>query len=131
MPHLGGLEVGSDVEVGALCTLDAGVLSPTRIGDRTKLDAHVHVAHNVVIGSDCFVAAQAGFAGSVSIGPEVLVGGQAGVADHRHVGRGARLAAQAGVISDVPPGATYAGYPALPRGVWLRAWALLRRQGSK
>jgi UDP-3-O-[3-hydroxymyristoyl] glucosamine N-acyltransferase len=67
----------------------------------------------------------------VSIGPEVLVGGQAGVADHRHVGRGARLAAQAGVISDVPPGATYAGYPALPRGVWLRAWAALRRQGSK
>jgi UDP-3-O-[3-hydroxymyristoyl] glucosamine N-acyltransferase len=135
MPHPGGVRIGDDVELGALCTVDAGTLAPTRIGARTKLDAHVHVAHNVVIGCDCYVAAQAGFAGSVVLGDGVLVGGQAGIADHCTIGDGARVLAQAGVIGDVPAGAEYAGYPAQPRGQWLRAWATLRRlaraHGSK
>ena len=127
MPHPAGVHIGDDVEVGASCTIDAGALGPTRVGDRTKLDAHVHVAHNVVIGRDCYVAAQAGFAGSVVVGDGVLVGGQAGIADHCTIGDGARIMAQAGVIGDVPPGAEYAGYPAQPRREWLRAWAALRR----
>jgi UDP-3-O-[3-hydroxymyristoyl] glucosamine N-acyltransferase len=127
MPHPAGVRIGDDVELGPLCTIDAGTLNATRIGDRTKLDAHVHVAHNVVIGNDCYVAAQAGFAGSVVLGDGVLVGGQAGIADHCTIGDGARIMAQAGVIGDVPPGAEYAGYPAQPRTAWLRAWATLRR----
>jgi UDP-3-O-[3-hydroxymyristoyl] glucosamine N-acyltransferase len=131
MPHPAGVRIGDDVEVGALCTLDAGTLSPTRIGDRAKLDAHVHVAHNVSIGDDCFVAAQAGFAGSVVVGARVLVGGQAGVADHCTIGDDARVLAQAGVIGDVAPGAEYAGYPAQPRREWLRAWGVLRRLAKR
>jgi UDP-3-O-[3-hydroxymyristoyl] glucosamine N-acyltransferase len=126
MPHPAGVRIGDDVEIGPLCTVDAGTLSATQIGDRTKLDAHVHVGHNVVIGADCYVAAQVGFAGSVVVGDGVLVGGQAGVADHCSIGDGARIMAQAGVIGDVPAGAEYAGYPAQPRAEWLRAWARLR-----
>ena len=76
-----------------------------------KLDAHVHVGHNVVIGEGTIVAAQAGFAGSARIGPGVLIGGQAGVKDHAEVGAFARVAAKSGVIGDVAPGVTVAGFP--------------------
>jgi UDP-3-O-[3-hydroxymyristoyl] glucosamine N-acyltransferase len=128
VPHLGGVVIEDDVEVGALCTVDAGVLSATRLGRGVKLDAHVHVAHNVEIGAHSRVAAQSGFAGSVVLEARVLVGGQSGVADHVRVGQGAQLAAKSGVIGDVPAGLTVAGFPAVPRQHWLRAMAgLLRR----
>jgi len=125
IPQLGGVVIEDDVEIGALCTVDAGTLGPTRIRRDTKLDAHVHLGHNVEIGPGALVAAQAGFAGSARLGAGVLVGGQTGVADHVSVGKGARLAAKSGVIGDVPAGATVAGFPAVPRIRWLRAMAAL------
>ncbi|MCS6901884.1 MAG: hypothetical protein RMJ98_19870 [Myxococcales bacterium] len=127
MPHPGGVVVEEGAEIGALCTVDAGVLIPTRIGRGARLDSHVHVGHNVRIGAGVHVAAQSGFAGSVVVGAGVLVGGQVGVADHVHVGAGARLAAKSGVIGDIPPGATVAGYPAIEHRRWLRALARLFR----
>jgi UDP-3-O-[3-hydroxymyristoyl] glucosamine N-acyltransferase len=128
VPQLGGVVIGDDVSIGPLCTIDAGTLGPTRVRAGAKLDAHVHVGHNGDIGEGCIVAAQCGFAGSVTIGRGVLVGGQAGIADHVTVGDGARIAAKSGVIGDVPPGAVVAGYPAVPRGRWLRALASLYRR---
>jgi UDP-3-O-[3-hydroxymyristoyl] glucosamine N-acyltransferase len=125
VPQLGGVIVEDDVEIGPLCTVDAGTLSPTVLRRGVRLDAHVHVAHNVEIGEGAFVAAQAGFAGSVRIGPGALVGGQAGITDHAEIGAGARIAAKSGVIGDVAAGAVVAGYPAIPRGRWLRIWARL------
>lgn len=128
MPHRAGVVIGDDVEIGALCSIDAGILAPTRIGAGTKLDAQVHVGHGVHIGSYCRIAAQVGLAGSVVVEDEVWIGGQAGIADHCHLGRGARIAAKAGVIGDVPAGATYAGYPAVLRTRWLRGHARLYRK---
>jgi UDP-3-O-[3-hydroxymyristoyl] glucosamine N-acyltransferase len=125
VPHLGGVVVGDEVDVGPGATIDAGTLTPTRVGRGAKLDAHVHVAHNVQIGQGALVAAQAGFAGSVELGARALVGGQVGVADHVRVGEGARLAAKAGVIGNIPPFVAVAGYPAVPRWQWLRAMARL------
>lgn len=127
VPHLGGVELADHVSIGAYCTIDAGVLLPTRIGAHSKLDSHVHVGHNVILGARVLVAAQAGFAGSVVVDDDVHVGGQAGIADHVHIGAGARIAAKAGVIGSVPAGATYAGYPAVPRPRWLRGHARLYR----
>jgi UDP-3-O-[3-hydroxymyristoyl] glucosamine N-acyltransferase len=123
VPQLGGVIIEDDAEIGALATVDAGTLGPTIVRRGAKLDAHVHVGHNAVIGPGAIVAAQAGFAGSVEIGAGVLVGGQAGVADHVRVGAGARLAGGAGVIGDVAAGAVVAGYPAVSRERWLRATA--------
>jgi UDP-3-O-[3-hydroxymyristoyl] glucosamine N-acyltransferase len=125
LPQLGGVIIEDDVELGALSTIDAGTLGPTRVCRGAKLDAQVHVGHNVEIGPGCMVAAQAGFAGSVVLGAGVMVGGQAGVKDHVRVGAGARIAAKSGVIGDVPPGVTVAGFPAVPRVRWLRAMARL------
>jgi UDP-3-O-[3-hydroxymyristoyl] glucosamine N-acyltransferase len=134
VPQLGGVVVEDDVEIGALCTVDAGTLGPTVLRRGVKLDAHVHVAHNVVLGEATLVAAQSGFAGSAQIGPGVLVGGQVGVTDHARVGAGARIAGKSGVIGDVAPGAIVAGFPAIPRMEWLRAWARIlgvRKRSSK
>jgi UDP-3-O-[3-hydroxymyristoyl] glucosamine N-acyltransferase len=125
IPQLGGVVIEDDVEIGPLSTIDAGTLAPTVIRRGVKLDAQVHVAHNVEIGEGSLVAAQAGFAGSSRIGRGVLVGGQAGVTDHASIGPGARIAAKSGVIGNIAAGAVVAGYPAVPRARWLRVWGRL------
>jgi UDP-3-O-[3-hydroxymyristoyl] glucosamine N-acyltransferase len=127
VPQLAGVVIENDVAIGPLTTIDAGTLSATRIRKAAKLDAHVHVGHNCDIGEGAVLAAQVGLAGSVRVGPGAMIGGQAGIADHVIIGPGARIAAKSGVIGDVPPGATFAGYPAVPRMRWLRALARLYR----
>jgi UDP-3-O-[3-hydroxymyristoyl] glucosamine N-acyltransferase len=130
IPQLGGVFIEDGAVIGSLCTIDAGTLSPTIIGRRAKLDAQVHVGHNVRIGEDTIIAAQCGFAGSVYVGSGVLIGGQVGVADHVTIGDRARIAAKSGVIGDIPPGAVVAGYPAVARARWLRGLAHLYRSFS-
>ena len=127
VPHLGGVIIEDDVYIGALCTIDAGVLGPTILRRGVKIDAHVHIGHNCDIGAGTLIAAQSGLAGSVTVGRGVLVGGQVVIADHVTVGDGARIAAKSGVIGDVRPGATIAGYPAVARKRWLRGLATLYR----
>lgn len=130
IPHLGGVVIEDDVHIGALCTVAAGTLSPTRIKAGAKLDAQVHVGHNCEIGEGTAIAAQSGLAGSVVVGRGVLIGGQVGIADHVTIGDGARLAAKSGVIGDVPGGSTVAGYPAVERHRWLRGLAELYKLAS-
>lgn len=134
IPQLAGVRLEDDVELGALCSVDAGCLRPTQLGAGTKLDAQVHVGHNARLGAGCLVAAQSGFAGSCELGRGVRVGGQSGVADHVRVGDGAQIAAKTGVIRDVPAGEVVAGFPAVTRARWLRGVARVfgapRRSGS-
>jgi UDP-3-O-[3-hydroxymyristoyl] glucosamine N-acyltransferase len=131
IPQLGGVRIEDDVEIGPLATVDAGTLGPTVIGRGARLDAHVHVGHNVEVGPGTIVAAQSGFAGSVKVGAGVRVGGQAGVADHVRIGHGAQIGAKAGVIGDIREGSVVAGYPAIERGRWLRGVARMLRASAK
>lgn len=127
IPQLGGVVIEDDVEIGALCTVDAGTLGPTVVGRGSRLDAHVHIGHNAKVGARCFMAAQVGLAGSVELEDDVWLGGQTGIADHVRVGRAARVAAKSGIVSDIAPGAVVAGFPAVPRVRWLRRMAWLMR----
>lgn len=127
IPQVGIVEVGDDVELGALVTIDRATTGRTVIGAGSKLDNQVHVAHNVRIGRCCALSAQTGIAGSCVIGDGVITGGQVGIADHLVIGDGARIGAQAGVIKDVPKGATVFGYPALDFQESFRITAALRR----
>lgn len=125
IPHIGRCVLGDDVEVGANTTIDRGSIDDTVIGDGTKIDNLVHVAHNVRIGRLCLLMAQVGVAGSVRIEDGCILAGQVGVSGHHTIGARATLAAQAGVFGDIPAGETWSGYPARPHKEALRAQAAL------
>jgi UDP-3-O-[3-hydroxymyristoyl] glucosamine N-acyltransferase len=123
--HVGRCIIGDDVEIGANTTIDRGSIDDTVVGNGTKIDNLVHIAHNVRIGEKCLVMAQVGIAGSVTIGDGAILAGQAGISGHLSIGAGARLAAQAGVFGDIPAGESWSGYPARPHRESLRASAAL------
>ncbi len=111
--QLGWVEVGCDCEIGSCSTVDRGTYGPTIIGDGTKLDNLVMIAHNCRIGRHNMICSQVGVAGSTTTGDYVVMAGQVGVRDHVHIGEQAILAAKAGVSSDVPAGAHMLGIPAI------------------
>lgn len=115
IPQAGRVIIADEVEIGANTTIDRGTLGDTVIGRGTKLDNLIQIAHNVKIGSYCFIAALSGVAGSATIEDGVSIGGQVGVAGHLTVGKGAMIAAQAGISKDVPAGAFMVGTPAQER----------------
>lgn len=127
IPQVGGCQLEDDVEIGAGTCVDRGSLDDTVIGQGTKIDNLVHVAHNVRIGRHCLIMAGVGIAGSTKVGDGVVLAGQAGLSGHLEVGDGARVGGQAGVISSVPANAAYSGYPARPHREFLRAQAALYR----
>ena len=114
IPQLGSVRIENDVEIGANSTIDCGMIGPTVIGEGTKLDNLIMVAHNCQLGKHNVFASQVGLAGSTSTGDYVRIGGQAGIADHVHIGTGVSLAASSAIHKDVPDGETWAGYPARP-----------------
>lgn len=114
IPQLGTVRIDDDVEIGACTTIDRGMIGPTIIGEGSKLDNLVQIAHNCEIGKHNALVAQVGFAGSVTTGDYVRCAGHVGIADHVHLGTGCTLAAKAGVHKDVPEGQTQIGAPAGP-----------------
>tara|TARA_R100000005_G_scaffold80888_1_gene48184 strand:+ start:13475 stop:14506 length:1032 start_codon:yes stop_codon:yes gene_type:complete len=135
IPQLGRVIIGSHVEIGANTAIDRGAGPDTRIGDNTWIDNLVQVGHNVVIGKGVIIAAQTGISGSTEIEDYAVIGGQVGLAGHIKVGKAAQISAKSGVISNIPPGEIYAGYPARPRKQFFRQMATLgklsRSKGSK
>jgi len=114
MPQIGRVIIQDNVEIGANTTIDRGAMADTVIGEATKIDNLVQVAHNVRIGRGCLIAAHTGLSGSVTLGDGVLLGGRVGISDHVAIGSGAQIAAASGVMDDVPPGERWAGAPAMP-----------------
>jgi len=112
--QLGNVVLEADVEVGAGTTIDRGTYGATIIGEGTKIDNQVMIAHNCRIGRHNMLCAQVGIAGSTTTGDYVVMAGQVGVRDHVHIGANAVLGAMAGVINDVPDDARLVGIPATP-----------------
>ena len=132
--QIGRVIIQDGVEIGANTTIDRGALKDTVIGEGTKLDNLVQIAHNVVIGRHCVIAAQTGISGSTVLEDFVAMGGQCGTVGHIRIGAGAQIAAQSGISCDIPRGEVWGGYPAKPITSWKREVALLkqlvRRKGS-
>lgn len=130
-PQLGRVIIQDDVEIGANTTVDRGALTDTVIGEGTKIDNLVQIAHNVRIGRYCVLAAHCGISGSVTIGDGAMLGGRVGIADHLTIGSRAQIAAAAGVMTDVPAGERWGGAPAQPMKAMMREIAMLRTMARK
>ena len=113
IPQLGTVVIEDDVELGACVTIDRARFNKTVIGKGTKIDNMVQIAHNVIIGPDCAIAAQSG-AGSTEIGRNVTFGGQVGVKDHIKVGDFVIAGAKTGIHKSYPANTVLFGYPAKP-----------------
>lgn len=114
MLQVGHVIIQDDVEIGANTAIDRGALGATVIGQGTKIDNLVHIAHNVVIGRNCLVMGQSGFAGSTRLGDYCLIASQSGIAGHLKIGNQATVGAKSGVMRDIPDQGTVLGYPAMP-----------------
>jgi UDP-3-O-[3-hydroxymyristoyl] glucosamine N-acyltransferase len=128
IPQLGIVVIEDDVEIGANCAIDRATMGETRIKRGVKLDNLIQVAHNVVIGENTVIAAQAGISGSTKIGRNSMIGGQVGFTGHLNIAEGTRVGAQSGVHHSVSePGRNLFGTPALPQREAFRIQGSLRQ----
>lgn len=124
-PQVGTVEIGDDVEIGANSCVDRAALGVTRIGNGTKLDNMVHIAHNCQIGRHVVVAAQTGFSGGVTVGDFAVIGGQVGVGDKATIESRAIVGSGAGILTSakVAAGEPVWGVPARPLREYLKRLA--------
>lgn len=113
IPQLGNVIIENDVEIGSNCTIDRGTLGSTIIGKGTKIDNLIQIAHNVKLGQNNVIAAQAGIAGSTTLGDWNMVGGQVGIVGHITIGNEVKIQAQSGIISNVKDKEILYGSPAI------------------
>jgi UDP-3-O-[3-hydroxymyristoyl] glucosamine N-acyltransferase len=128
-PQVGTVEIGDDVEIGANSCVDRAALGVTCIGDGTKFDNLVHVAHNCNIGRHVVVAAQTGFSGSVSVGDYAVIGGQVGIGENAKIAARAIVGGKSGVLTSqsIPAGEPVWGIPARPLRQHLKGLANVQR----
>jgi len=114
VPQIGSVVIGDDVEIGANSTLDRARFSRTVVGEGTKIDNMVQIAHNVVIGKHVILCSQVGISGSTTIEDYVVLGGQVGVGGHITIAKGTKAGGQTGIAFDTEPGSYLNGTPATP-----------------
>jgi UDP-3-O-[3-hydroxymyristoyl] glucosamine N-acyltransferase len=127
MRQAGVTIVEDDVEIQAHTAIDRATVGETRVGRGTKIDNLVQVGHSCKVGEDTLLCGQVGLAGSTRVGNRCILAGQVGAAGHLAISDGAVLTAQSGVPTDVPAGAIYSGYPAMPNLAWRKSVAVFHR----
>ena len=131
VPQIGRVVVQDDVEIGANTTIDRGTTRDTVIGEGTKIDNLVQIAHNVVIGRHCLIVSQVGISGSTTLEDYVVLAGQVGVIGHLRIGQGSQIAGSSNVATDVPRGSRWGGTPAKPVRDWFREMTILKNLAAK
>lgn len=131
VPQLGRVIIGDYVEIGANSTVDRGAGPDTIIGEGSRIDNLVQIAHNVEIGKGCILVSQVGVAGSSVLEDYVVLGGQVGVAGHLRIGMGTQVAAQGGVIQNMGPGQVLGGTPTVPIKQWHKQSIMLARLAKR
>lgn len=131
IPHTGRVVLGNRVSVGANTCIDRGAMTDTVVGDGTKIDNLCQIAHGVVIGKECFLAAGVGLAGGVVIGNRVLLAGQVGVPNGIHIGDDVEVGAKSGVFRNIPDGEKWMGMPAGPGIEFFRHYAWVKNNMKK
>ncbi len=126
IPQIGNVVLEDDVEIGAATTIDRSTMGSTLIKKGVKLDNHVQIAHNVVIGEHTVIAAQTGVAGSTKIGKHNVIGGQVGIVGHIEIGDGVQIQAQSGVGKNVEDGRALQGSPAFEYAAYSRSYVHFR-----
>jgi len=111
-PHIGGVQIEDDVEIGANTCIDRGTLGNTRIRKGAKIDNLVHIAHNVDVGENTAIIANAMIAGSTKIGANTWIAPSACLRDAINIGKDATVGLAALVTKDIPDGELWAGFPA-------------------
>jgi len=128
IPQIGNVILEDNVEIGANTVIDRATMGSTVLKAGVKLDNLIQVAHNVEIGENTAIAAQAGIAGSTKIGKNCLIGGQAGFVGHIKIADGSKVQAQSGVAASIKePGKAVYGSPAIPYGDYLKAYAVFKQ----
>ncbi|GFR84379.1 UDP-3-O-acylglucosamine N-acyltransferase [Elysia marginata] len=127
IPHIGNVEIGNNVSIGASVTIDKSTIGHTIIGDGVKLDNQIHVAHNVAIGKHTVIAAQTGIAGSVRVGKYCRIGGQVGLLGHINIGDKVNIQAQSGVAKNQEDGARIQGMPAFDYNSFNRSYVYFKK----
>src|SRR3989338_4087170 len=112
--QVGVVIIEDNVEIGANVTIDRARFDKTLIGQGTKIDNLVQIAHNVHIGKNCIIVSQVGISGSVVIEDNVVLAGQVGVAGHLTIGEGSVVTAKSGVSKSIQPKTMVWGIPAKP-----------------
>jgi UDP-3-O-[3-hydroxymyristoyl] glucosamine N-acyltransferase len=127
VPQIGNVIIEDNVEIGSNATIDRATIGSTIIRAGAKLDNLIQIAHNVEVGNNTVIAAQAGVSGSTKIGNNVMIGGQAGVVGHIQIADGSKINAQSGVSKSIKtPGSTVTGSPAFDYTSALRSQAITR-----
>ncbi len=127
IPQTGVVVIGDDVEIGANTTIDRATFGQTTVGDGTKLDNLIQIAHNVSIGKNNVFASQSGVAGSTKIGDNNMVGGQCGFAGHLKIGDFNEFGAQSGIHRNIGNGNRLIGYPAIDLKQFAKNQVYLKR----
>lgn len=125
--QVGIVEIGDDVEIGSNTTIDRARFGKTLVGEGTKIDNLVQIAHNVVIGKHCLIISLTGISGSSQLGNYVTAAGQVGIVGHVNIGDHSILTARTGVTSDLAGHETYAGRGAAPLRDVMKLRAHIRR----
>ncbi len=127
IPQRGIVRIEDHVSIGAQCTIDRATFEETVIGQGTKLDNMVHIAHNTKVGQHCLFAGGSVVAGSAKIGNNVVVGGQSAIGGHLEIADGVQLAGRSAVPSSITEAGVYGGHPVEPLKDHLRTQATLRK----